>query len=252
MDKDYKRYDLFFEFVETYSKVGFKGIDRQDPLILELEEMTENNNQFFLIFDMIRMKIEFSSERSYQMLGIKAEELSPHHFKEATHPDDLKRNELGLAKLFKIAHELFVAKKGEMLISTNFRFRNITGKYSNQLIQCYIYYTTIPYETVYMMHVSTDIEWSKKMKHGNHYYLGDDLSYFRYPDNELLAKDSNFSIREFEIIKLVASGLSSEQIAEKLFLSTYTVNTHRANILKKSGKAHLSELIYDLHEQGLI
>jgi len=78
------------------------------------------------------------------------------------------------------------------------------------------------------------------------------LNYFKYPDNELLAKDSNFSSRQFEIIKLVASGLSSEQIAEKLYLSTYTVNTHRANILKKSGKAHISELIYELREQGLI
>jgi len=252
MNIDYKKYNLYFEFLETYSKGGFKDINRHDPLILELEKMTENNNQFFLIFDMIRMKIEFSSERSYQMLGIKAEELSPFHFKEATHPDDLDRNELGISKLFKIAHELFVAKKGEMLISSNFRFRDITGKYSNQLIQCYLYYTAIPYETVYMMHVSTDIEWCKKMKHGCHYYVGNDLKNFRYPDTELLAKDSNFSIREFEIIKLVASGLSSEQIGKKLFLSTYTINTHRANILKKTGKSHLSELIYDLHEQGLI
>ncbi len=120
---------MFFEFIETYSPVGFRGIDRQDPLILALEEMMKNNNQFFCVFDMIHMKIEFTSQRSLQMLGIKPEDLTPYHFKEATHPDDLKRNELGIAKLFKIAHELFVAKKGEMLISTNFRFRNLTGNY---------------------------------------------------------------------------------------------------------------------------
>ena len=98
------------------------------------------------------------------MLGIKPEDLTPYHFKEATHPDDLKRNELGIAKLFKTAHELFVAKKGEMLISTNFRFRNITGNYSNQLVQCYLFYKAAPYETVYMLHINTDIDWCKNCK----------------------------------------------------------------------------------------
>ena len=96
---DYRHYNLIFEFIETYSSVGFKGIDRQDPLILALEEMMKNNDQFLTVFDMIRMKPEFASQGSIQMIGIKPEDLTAYHFKEATHPDDLKRNELGIAKL---------------------------------------------------------------------------------------------------------------------------------------------------------
>ena len=42
----------------------------------------------------------------------------------------------------------------------------------------------------------------------------------------------------------------TEQLAEKLFVSTNTVNVHRGNILKKSGKARFTELIYDLRAQG--
>jgi DNA-binding NarL/FixJ family response regulator len=61
-----------------------------------------------------------------------------------------------------------------------------------------------------------------------------------------------FYEREFEIIRLLQQGLDSEQIAEKLFLSKHTVNTHRKNILQKSGKTHISELIFDLHERGLM
>jgi hypothetical protein len=214
MINDNQRYDLFFEFIKTFSPVGFKGIDRQDPLILALEELMKINNQFFLVFDHINMKIEFTSQRSLQMLGIKPEVLTPYHFKEATHPDDLKRNELGLAKLFKIAHELFVVKKGEMLISTDFRFRNITGNYSNQLVQCYLFYKEPPLDTVYMININTDIDWCKKMKHGYHYYLGNDMSYFRYPDEEMLMKGNIFTDREFEILRLTKSGLISEQIAK--------------------------------------
>ena len=252
MINGYQQYDLFFEFIETYSPVGFKGIDRHDPLILMLEEMMKINNQFLSVFDIVRMKTEFASQGSIQMLGIRPEDLTSYHFKETTHPDDLKRHELGLVKLFKIAHELFVAKKGEMLISTNFRFRNITGNYTNQLVQCYLFYKEAPSGTVYLININTDIGWCKKIKHGYHYYLGNNMSFFKYPDNELLMKGNIFTDREFEIIKLIASGLNSEQIAKKLFVSTFTINTHRRNILDKTGKPHISDVIYDLKEQGLL
>lgn len=252
MIKDQGHYNLFFDFIKTYSSVGFKGIDRQDPLILSLEETLKDNNQFLLIFDMLHMKNEFTTMGSIKMLGIEPEVLTSFHFKEATHPDDLKRHGLALAKLFKIAHDLFIAKKGDMLISSNFRFRNPSGNYTNQLIQCYLFYSPDPWNTVYLLHIYTDISWCKKLKHSSHFYVGNDLSYFRYPDEDLLMIGNIFSDREFEIIKLIKEGYSSEQIAVKLFLSKHTVYTHRKNILDKTGKAHISDLIYFLEEQGLL
>ena len=252
MRQDCGLYNLFFDFIEYYSPVGFKGIDQHDPLIVTLEEVLENKNQFFLIFDMINMKVEFSTKGTIELLGIDPENITPYHFKEATHPDDLKRNELGIAKLFKIAHEFFVAKKGEILISTNFRFRNLKGIYSDQLVQCYLFYSPVPNNAVYLVNINTDISWYKKFKNGFHYYIGNDLSNFRYPDEKLLRLSHSFSAREFEIIRLIKGGLDSEQIANKLYLSKYTINTHRKNILDKTGKAHISELIYALTEQGLL
>jgi DNA-binding CsgD family transcriptional regulator len=252
MYKANQQYDLFFKFIEEYSPSGFKGVDRNDPLILSLEKIMNENNQFLAVFDMIRMTNEFASQGTIPMIGINPDDLTSYHFKEATHPDDLKRHELGLIKLFKMAHELFVAKKGEMLISANLRIRNINGIYSNRLIQCYLFYCPNAYATVYNIHINTDIDWCKKIKPGFHYYLGNDLSYFRYPDEELLLTGSIFSDREFEILKLIHSGLNSEQIAEKLFLSKYTIDTHRRNMLVKTGKDHISSLIYDLESQGLL
>ena len=66
--------------------------------------------------------------------------------------------------------------------------------------------------------------------------------------------DQNYlsGFRQLNDIRLIEAGLSSEQIAEKLFLSPFTVNTHRANILEKTGKNHISDLIYDLKERGLL
>ena len=45
--------------------------------------------------------------------------------------------------------------------------------------------------------------------------------------------DIKISNREKEIIQLIADGLSSNEIGQKLFLSSHTVNTHRKNILDK-------------------
>ena len=252
MLKDCGQYKLFFEFEKAYASIGFSGIERHDPLILSLEALMEENKQFLSVFDMLRMKTLFVSQGCKKMLGVQPEDLTSYHLKEATHPDDLTRSELGLVKLFKTAHELFVAKKGEMVISSNFRMRTPGGNYINHLVQAYLFYSLLPAETVYMIHLNTDISWFKKMKHGYHYYVGNDLSYFRYPDEELLMTGNIFSNREFEIINLIHQGLDSQQIANKLFLSKHTVNKHRKNILDKTGKPHISELIYDLHERGLL
>jgi two-component system invasion response regulator UvrY len=48
-------------------------------------------------------------------------------------------------------------------------------------------------------------------------------------DNKL----SRLTEREIEIIKLIKNGSTNKEIAEKLFLSPRTVETHRARILKK-------------------
>ena len=51
---------------------------------------------------------------------------------------------------------------------------------------------------------------------------------------------------------MIEAGLSTKQIAEKLFLSVYTVNTHRANILEKSGFKNTTDLITDLQKRRLL
>ena len=245
-------YSLYFKFIETFLPVGFNGIDRGDPLVQELEGLTENYNQFFYIAEIIELKVHFTSRRSTQMIGVEPEDVSPYHFMEATHADDIQRLNLGRTKLVKMAQDLFIAEKGHSVLCTNIRMRVPSGEYSDFLIQCYLFYSTIPYKTVFFLKIHTNIDWHKKIKHGYHYYTGDDLSYLRYPDDEMLMKGNIFSDREFEIIKLIESGLGSEEIADKLFISVHTVNTHRRNVLEKSEKASIAELIYDLKERGVL
>jgi DNA-binding CsgD family transcriptional regulator len=245
-------YNLFFRLIDKYGPGGFTRIDGHDPLMVELEEIMKKNDQFFYIGDLILFKILYTSKRSLDMMGIEPAVLSGMNYFQSLHPDEINRHYLGRTMLLKLAHELYSEEKGYKILSSNCRMKNAEGKYSNFLMQYYIYYSTIPYKSVFTIKVQTNIDWFKKHKHGYHYYLGEDLSYFSYPDRELLMKGPVFSRREFDIISLLEKGHSSEQIAEKLFLSPNTVNTHRRNILRKSGKANMTELIHDLKEQGLL
>jgi DNA-binding NarL/FixJ family response regulator len=58
--------------------------------------------------------------------------------------------------------------------------------------------------------------------------------------------------RELEVVKLIAEGHTSEEIAEMLVLSTKTVERHRANILGKLGMRNRVELTRYAIRRGLV
>jgi len=65
-------------------------------------------------------------------------------------------------------------------------------------------------------------------------------------------KSVDFSARELEIIKLVSLGKSTDEIAEELFISPYTVQTHRKNINSKLDTHNTAELIAFAIKHSLI
>ena len=62
--------------------------------------------------------------------------------------------------------------------------------------------------------------------------MNPDLSNFK---EEVLVETISLTDREIEIIKLISQELSTTEIADKLFISQGTVETHRHNILRKLG-----------------
>lgn len=58
--------------------------------------------------------------------------------------------------------------------------------------------------------------------------------------------------REIEILKLITKEFNSRQIAEVLFISERTVETHRKNILKKTGATNLVGLVKYAYANNLM
>lgn len=64
-----------------------------------------------------------------------------------------------------------------------------------------------------------------------------------FEQNEVNLKRTGISKREFEVLELLAAGLSNQEIAEKLFVSNSTVKTHVSNVLAKLDANRRTEAI---------
>jgi two-component system, NarL family, nitrate/nitrite response regulator NarL len=63
---------------------------------------------------------------------------------------------------------------------------------------------------------------------------------------------AHLTIREKEIIQLINKNLSNKEIAESLFLSIHTIETHRKNILRKTDTNNVLSLMQWAKENGVL
>lgn len=72
------------------------------------------------------------------------------------------------------------------------------------------------------------------------------------PSGEPAAQSSALTEREREVLHLIAEGLSSREIAERIHLSSKTVETHRANLMDKLGIHKVAGLVRFAVRAGLV
>jgi DNA-binding CsgD family transcriptional regulator len=244
-------YSLFLNIIDFYQPQGFTHIEDTDDLMFELNTTMEKNRQFFYIADMLKLQILYTSQSFEQVLGFPCKEMDPGFLFRSTHPEDQPRHSLSRARMFQLCNDLYIEGLGKYaLLSTNLRTQHLEGHYVNLLVQGYVFTAERPIPSTYCLFVNTDIDWFGPIKHGYNHYLGHDMSYFRFPDKEVILTGCIFTDREFEIIKMIKEGMDSQKIGDKLFISSHTVDTHRRNILKKTGHKNTAELVFDLQERG--
>jgi DNA-binding NarL/FixJ family response regulator len=66
------------------------------------------------------------------------------------------------------------------------------------------------------------------------------------------SKPGELTERECEVVRLLANGMSSKEIAERLQISIRTVETHRININRKLGFNSVAKLVHYAIRQGIV
>lgn len=95
---------------------------------------------------------------------------------------------------------------------------------------------------------------------GNKFFCGQILNTIHQVDIDPESEDFDsfscepvkLSEREQEIITLIAEGHTNTTIAEKLFLSPHTVNTHRKNIMHKLGVKNTASIVMYAVKSNLV
>jgi len=72
-----------------------------------------------------------------------------------------------------------------------------------------------------------------------------------FSENDSFLKRFNITSRESEILQYIKEGYTNAQIAQQLYLSIYTVETHRKNIMRKLGLSTQAQLLKMLIENNL-
>jgi len=70
--------------------------------------------------------------------------------------------------------------------------------------------------------------------------------------DEAALKRSGVTKREYEVLGLIAEGLSNQEIADRLFVSTSTVKTHTSNLFLKLQASRRTQAIQKAKELGLL
>jgi len=77
-------------------------------------------------------------------------------------------------------------------------------------------------------------------------------SYLKSEKDKKMKQEVPLSEREMEVLKHMSQGLSNKQIADKLFISIRTVETHKHNLMKKLNIYSTAELVIYAIQNNII
>lgn len=237
-------------YKEIFKSHDHPSLEEHIKKIIELDSFLPYSSTFFCITNTQDLAFEYISKNMSACLGLDSEELKAkgmRYFWSRMHPEDLELwlRALNELMMFTMA-EIDVEDRTKMSYTWNYRFKNAQDVYVN-IIQ-----NTTPLEfdkndkpiiglahyTVMHPDIEMQVCASAKLLNENNEY---ETKYFNNFSQKLLS--DGLSNRERDVIRLLALHDSSKDIAEKLNISSNTVDTHRRNILKKLNISSTGELI---------
>jgi len=97
------------------------------------------------------------------------------------------------------------------------------------------------------------IEAITETNNGKQFYCGHVIDILEERANDVSGCEGiSLSEREVEIIKLISDGSTNKEIADQLFLSTHTINTHRKNIMQKLGIKNTAGIVIYAVKENII
>lgn len=221
---------------------------------------------YYFIVNFENITMDYVHDGVRAVLGIEPEDFSMESCFEIMHPEDLASMNEKEAVVFDFffnkiySEDLFSYKTVYVM-----RLKNTDGTYRTLLHQASVFsisddgkiqqslcvHTDITYLNIPINH---NISFISSKKPSYHFSKNSGNYAIIHENNSSLEKASFkdiFSKREKEIVEKLAQGMKFNEIAKLLFVSPHTINTHKKNILRKSGCKNTPELIARCYIDGL-
>ena len=214
---------------------------------------------YYFILNFFNFNLEYVHPTVQNIYGCNPNEFTLTFIMDRMHSDDA--NEIKLKE--QAAGEFFYNRIPTNKIlryksSYTFRVKDKDGKWRQILHQCTPIQLSNQGRIHHSLSVHTDISFMNLPPDNRISFIGlhGEPSYYSLstePSRVLEPEKGWFlSSREREIIKLLGEGYASKQIADQLSISTHTVDTHRRNLLKKTGTKNTLELTAICIKRGLL
>jgi DNA-binding CsgD family transcriptional regulator len=234
-------------------------VNLQLEFINQIASLFSPGEYYYYIFNFAKLGFTYIHPSIETVLGIKPNEFTFDSFFKLLHPDDLnafttKESIVGDFLLSKISSKDITKYKVVYLQ----RLKHTSGVFKIILHQVRTLSISEDNKIQHVLAVHTDVTHLNLNFDHNISFISETLPSFYtistdsdYKLIELKLK-ALFTKREKEIINYIARGLAAKEIANKLHLSLYTINTHKRNILQKSKCKNTAELITRCFREGVI
>jgi len=259
MSKTENRLEIYKEARKIWKGISvepqLKGFVKELELHQKLLNVFHTGDFYHYLFNVRTMDFGFISPEMQEILGYPIDRITMPFFLSLIHPEDVPyfiSFEKQIVQFFNALPQERILK---YKVRYDYRIKKANGEYIRLLHQML---TIIPDASGLPEHsfcVHTDITYLKQGGIPLLSFIGLDgePSYTDVGEKPIPhAAKEQISKREKEIVMLVAQGYNSQEIAAKLFIARSTVDTHRKNILHKTGSTSASELIAKAITKGWI
>lgn len=232
----------------------YKRFEPQKELLKRLSEI---ENSTLTIFDMDKNKYLLKSPGFKKMLGYTNQDDMENDdmelFHQIIHPDDLWFVLETENKAFQFFKNLPVHEKKDYKLVYDFRVKNTAGVFM-RFIHQFVVLEQDKSGKSWLVLILTDLiaEKATNSKPQRRMINIKTGKLHLFNNNEKFNSDTPLTKRETEVLGLIAQGLDSRHISERLFISVNTVNNHRQNILRKTRTENTTQALFYAKRVGII
>ncbi|MEC4050477.1 LuxR C-terminal-related transcriptional regulator [Flavobacterium sp. SUN046] len=221
----------------------------------KMEQIFSVGDYYFFTVNIVKFEVEFVHENMKKVLGYPEETFRKDLVMNQIHPDDVPYflnfgNEIG-----RFFSQLPPEKVMKYKTRYDFRVKKANGNYIRILHQGLPIQVDKNGGMIRKLMIHTDITEYKKNSTPTLSFIGldDEPSFIDIKVNQVYKPVKNIlSAREKQILILLAEGKSRSDIADKLFVSKFTIDNHRKNMLEKTETTSVSGLISKAINEGWI